>query len=555
MDESDPEYVQIRPSASYAEHCYYPSYLAGGTASPAYAICSSGELISRSEAAERVSRATIEARDFAIPNSDLTRSALENTAPAELEYFPGQFETGDGPYEFKDTGLCHVGTSRERHPRAKAKEPEGPEFLSGYYWSTNHPQSTYLILGHYHKRVIERSRYFFVWGCELVRSFVDKYFVNKEDYSSFFHNRVLIPEVFYAFWEKVDKTKSPGSPLVYTYSANHQVSNDLPALYRVVDSRLELLRRLGETLSRSSNLRLSKEEHVYESVRLIAQGYTDPVLLGVKSEPRAKGKIPRLVSQVSVQSNMVARILLGNHLIEEQSHDGLPVATSLDLTTPSETRKLYQRFRSAGVLSSSDVQGWEWAMDQDDRMVNFYKWCRCMDLIDDEGTPRLETIDHFHALLGYAWTLIHRVVQLGEGDLYVTKPGEMSSGELSTFSDNSCSRSYSSECVADWLGAPLTFCISGGDDNLDTNPPAKEVYECLGKVITDYEKQAGDYYTFCSTRFYSDYSYQENIEKSAYAILKRGVYGGEYRSAFELSFHRHPRFDEFLSYFKGLPVE
>jgi len=389
----------------------------------------------------------------------------------------------------------------------------------------------------------------------LLQRFVFKhYFYQVEEYEKFFSSRdpkVLRNEVFAAAFNKVDLKKSPGSPLVYQHPTNATLPNIYGEMKQVLEERLSRLETLGKAVFMQQLW--NGDDHINASVYLITHGFSDPVLVGIKGEPRpiVNGikKKPRLICQVSVNMNLVARLVLGNHLIEEQRHEDIPTATQLDIITPEITEKFRLRLEKlGGEVSSNDVQGWEYSVTESDRWAACFKQAQCMGLIDADMKPRPGKYRHLYVLFGYTFCMIHRVVQLPEGKLVVTKPGEMSSGELATFSDNSFMRAYLSECVSIMnTGKGVDFVTTAGDDCLDTNARADASYLSFGKVITDFKTNKGTY-DFCSTTFAPGGSYQNNIEKSFYATLINNSFKQDEERNFISAFKLHPRFEELYGF-------
>lgn len=385
------------------------------------------------------------------------------------------------------------------------------------------------------------------------------YFVNEEEYERYFDEVEVLeegrfvtrtelkPAVFMSAYGKVDKTKTPGSPMVYLAPLNSQLDGWIAEIYSSVDFRLRAMEEIGNQIWHDLTFESDQVHHINASCELVERGISDPVLVGFKGEPRKKGKTPRLVAQVSVVMNILARIVLGNHLIEEQTHTDIPTATQLDLTTPEETEKLRQAFLAVGVLRSSDVQGWEYSMNEGDRWCAAFKEAYCMGLVNTDWKIIPGKEKHFYALLGYHYCMIHRVVQLPEGELWVPPAGEMSSGELGTFSENSFVRAFLSENVSlDATGLPVGFVKTGGDDCLDTNADHSADYLRYGKVITDFSEDF-DTYHFCSTTFAPSGSYQDNIGKSAYAACVKRKFDEQDRAAFRQNFKFHPQYEVYLA--------
>lgn len=388
----------------------------------------------------------------------------------------------------------------------------------------------------------------------------NKYFVCEEKFEEFFVNGSVNEEirmdVFRQLYARVDPKKSPGSPMVFMTSTNEGLDDHLAEIKEVVEYRIARMREIGKNVWESRCFSSTEEEHVVNAVSLLRAGIKDPVLIGFKGEPRKVGKMPRLVGQVSVIDNLTERFLYGDHLVEEQTHTNIPTATQLDIVTPERTEERRRKYAAKGKLASSDIQHWEYSNTENDAWVACYKGLICMNLIgrNPDGTWYIKEGKHeqVYAQVGFHFTVIHRVVQTPNGKLLVVRAGQMSSGRLKTFSDNSIVRAFLSENVSfDLTGHSIDFVETGGDDCLDSNlfedaAHAWAVYIRYGKKVTDYQEEDGIYH-FCSTEFNPDGSFQENIDKSVYAILSRRQFNPEDQMAFSMCFKHHSAYQEKLS--------
>nr|WRQ64942.1 RNA-dependent RNA polymerase [Sobelivirales sp.] len=325
-----------------------------------------------------------------------------------------------------------------------------------------------------------------------------------------------------ALFERNHPTKTPGSPLNYLISKNDALPQYKAEICELIDKRVVKLVDLGRKILFECNFYLNPEDSVKEAIRLVTENYTDPVLVGFKGEPRAEGKKPRLVSQVSVITNMIQRLSMNDYLLNEQScpFGEIPTATGLDITTPSSTQNMYELFRDKTPLMSSDVQGFEYAVKRRFRFAYAAHLCWMMNLCDADMVPFKRKEKHCYLIWGIAWTDVYRLVQTQEGYLLVPPPGQQSSGLLKTYSENSFIRGLMSDEVSRITrSVPVAFTISAGDDNLDTNAPnLGHLYRDLGFVVTDYVEQ-NSRFNFCSTTFTEHGSYQDNIMKYLYAVM------------------------------------
>lgn len=368
-----------------------------------------------------------------------------------------------------------------------------------------------------------------------------------ECYAEYFlPNGDLNPLVLQVVRDKVDKTKTPGSPLKYHMSTNQTVLDNYQAEFDdLICSRVKIYEVLGEHLwhHRETDMYLDTDDAAHAAVALLVQNWNDPVLLGPKGEARKIEKQPRLISQVSLVQNSIARLLFGDALIEEQQHPELPVAVALDIVSSEKTKAMYELFQKHTPVAQSDVQGWEWSVDVRHSWLYYFHLAVIMALYDPDKDvifPGKEK--HFYALIAYAYTVIYRVIQTPNGKLYVPPAGQIASGMLATFSQNSFVRSFLSYEVADKAGYKCKFIMSAGDDNIDTLiVDSRNIYKAMGYKITDYFiKHANEPISFCSTTFSHDGSYQENLEKMVYNMLYSG-YDAQSLQSFEDCFRNHPQ--------------
>jgi len=407
------------------------------------------------------------------------------------------------------------------------------------------------IFKYYVNRVVEAKEKVPGYKSQVLMNFIKRYHSCVEHYQFFNKAGDLARTTFDKAWDKTDMTRSPGSPMCYLSPNNAGLVKFKGEIYLSTCERIPLLEELGEHVWNNKLFQSTHEEHTRIAAYLLQNGYTDPVLVSVKNEPRDITKRPRLVCQASILTTLVARILIGNTLIQEQTYDDIPTATRLDLTTPAKTEEFRQILAKQGELCTSDVQGWEYSVNEDDEWADCFKTLYVSGCMDDQFELIEDKKRHAYAIIGMYYGDIHRVVQLPSGKLVVTKAGIGSSGRLRTFSSNSMERSFLSELVSlELTKKPVKFVISAGDDNLDTNPKAEGIYLKYGKVITDYHANVNEY-SFCSTRFTPSKSWQENIDKSFYAVCQKMTQFGYqyYREQLECqlfaSYSNHPDFSKY----------
>lgn len=400
------------------------------------------------------------------------------------------------------------------------------------------------------------------WENDLcTQFFATRYHEHTEKYTELFNeNLELRTEVRDTLYNKINKTKTPGAPLCYMMTTNAGLENIKAEFFDIVTSRVIRLERVGEQLFNDMNddynaflkkLDLQpSDDYATRAVRNVEDGLVDVVLMMIKSEPREMKdgvkKPPRLVASVSVVDNSVARVILGDSLLTEQTFPDVPTAVALDITTQSSTARMYEEFVKNAPLISNDIQGYEWTNTSFDHFSAFWKHCVVMKLASSVNgrmviSPGCER--HFHALLGLYYVNNTRVLQTCDGELVVPLPGQVSSGYLTTFSDNSCKRAWMAEEFANEVGATNNYIKTAGDDCLEKHD-LRDVYMKHGYVITDVQTQT-DNFSFCSTEFTKTGSYQVNINKFIYNVicddsLKKPELVEEQRLAFEQAFSNHP---------------
>lgn len=334
-------------------------------------------------------------------------------------------------------------------------------------------------------------------------------------------------------------TKSPGSPLCYAFSNNASVQATIPAEFLVsIESTVFKWYELGSkiyadyladpvSLRRAFNS-LDFDRNLYdaECMRLIEMGATQPILVKKKGELRKHGKLPRLVCLVSSITNQAMRVVLNDFLQDEQSRDDLSVATALDIITPDKTDSLYAEFVLHSPVVSTDVQGFEYSVTPVFVYANMIAQAIHMNLVSDIDltvVPGRE--QHLFALIGMTYCGLYRLIQTVDGCLFTSPPGMVSSGKLTTFSDNSRIRTFQGDVITLSLNMPLAYAKAAGDDHVSSAIPEgdavsllQSAYQSYGIVITDVEIQRTNF-SFCSTTFAAAGAYQDNILKALATLL------------------------------------
>jgi len=311
-------------------------------------------------------------------------------------------------------------------------------------------------------------------------------------------------------YDSLDPKKSPGSPLVFVHTTNGSVDFSLFSV--ALQSRFSKYLQLAPLVMSHYNDRSSTlfnptlSDHASISTYFLQAGISDPVLLKTKSEMRKVGKEVRLVCMVSCIDNSIARLLLGDYMEEENDRSDSPTATRLNLSSNDSRQEMYELFAKHPSLLGNDVRGWEYANNATTHFWPFIKWTHVL------GLKPSDTL--FQLLLVYYVVTLYKVVQLETGELVTIKPGVVTSGGLTTYSDNSCKRSALEAKISLCHEEQVTFVEAAGDDCLSTANPHSSTFHMYGFEITDEEictPETG--YSFCSTRFTKNGSYQENIDK------------------------------------------
>jgi len=384
------------------------------------------------------------------------------------------------------------------------------------------------------------------------------HFTNQEVFDDLFEldGRIKQP-TFEMLMAKLEPSKSPGSPWCFAAPQNIALQAHLARFKSDVELRVQQLITYGELLIQKWNefghgsqqfkelfgMSDDLQEIALLAVRHLDAARTDPILVFRKREPRELNKMPRLVCSVSAVSNLVARLAYGDHLLEEQSHPECAMYVGLDIVSPEARAETFKLFESKGTLVTSDVQGYEWATDANASMVCMYARLRAMCLTKNH---KITLCDHAALVVGLYAVENTRVLQLQCGTLLTPPSGQMSSGKLSTLSDNSLNRGWLSEMASlALLNKPLDFVRTQGDDCLDTVIAEKDslasFYASKGYLITDVAVQNGPYF-FCSTTYTVGGAWQDAIWKSVHKALVMREYDLASLLSFRLGFANHPEF-------------
>lgn len=435
------------------------------------------------------------------------------------------------------------------------------EFTAKFYYSPNFPEQGLMSDGKpvitvedvLHHNVTRASKTVavkpaFVAGDIRFRDYLKTLPVRREKFDSFFKDGRLRVDVFEEVWSCLKPTHSPGAPLNYLFTENDQATVIKADIYNVVDFRMTKLIELGEQIVRDGIRPVSLEERI----SIVSQNYADPMMVDVKKEPRLKGKMPRLVTQGSIVDQLVHRLVYHEFLITLQESKEHDMAVRLDLITQDVTQARFREFQSHAPLTQNDVQGWEYSMNQSDHWAAAYCDAYQMGLIDADLVPRNDALRHYYAIMAITYTIINRVTLTKQGNLLLLPDGIMPSGILPTFQRNSRVRALLSYNVAmDVKGEPPRYVLTAGDDCADSNnfedqEQGKKAHAVYGKVVTDISTST-ETFTFCSTIFTEQGSYQENIEKSAYKIVADGSYDIENITQFVACYKLHPDFPQVLA--------
>jgi hypothetical protein len=400
-------------------------------------------------------------------------------------------------------------------------------------------------------------------GSETLKSTLTHLYphVHKEQYNSFFEDDgTIVDSVWKAALQKIDLTKTPGSPLNALASKNDIIITRYETeLRQLVTDRIAKYEQLGRAVfeGKLNITRLTRADDIALATYLFEEGYSDAILVGWKGEPRKLDKDPRLVAQVSLIMNICARLISGDFLTQEQTYDDIPTATRLDIITNEERDKRQQKYENHFPLYKSDMQGYEYSQKPQNR-IDYMIYEAHTSGVRDYFTGNISSMKHWYALIGRMVVNTWRVIRFPAGDLVVPPPGNMSSGDLSTYSENSFTRAHLANDVSlEATGSEVRFIESAGDDAVDSLMDYRHLYDKRGFKVTDYGicdqdgVRHGDLITngevsFCSTTFKRGGCYQENLHKTVYAMLLKG-YDDQAYASFNLCFENHPQYQEALS--------
>lgn len=427
---------------------------------------------------------------------------------------------------------------------------------------------------------------------KLLTSFLTSFYKQERDPENFYDwvevdpfGEIIIKQpVIECLYDKIDKLKSPGSPLCYLINSNAGLEGHKAEFFNEVDHRVSNLKVLGELLNDVSDkdieeflMYICEEPGTYDyvSTLLIRKGIADPIKLKKKQEVRPLDKRERLVCMVSVIDATAARLVLNNAVFRENCRRDIPVATRLDITTQEETMKMYEMFLEKAPIYSDDVKGFEYAVTYQHHWLDFHKWQHVMMLEDSDPGDKLQLA----ILKAISFTSICKVYQTEQGKLVTSKPGKVDSGRFQTFSTNSFIRNYltfeffaldqliSRNPTYDWSedpesrGSPLNylyhndhdvenvddlFMISAGDDHNCNKTFPDSVTSQFGFIIQDRAAHL-DEFSFCSTTFTKDGSYNENIEKFVATRMYEPDSYEESLVYYEQGFSKHPQYEYYLS--------
>lgn len=461
--------------------------------------------------------------------------------------------------------------------RERARKAEPPRvvntFSDEYYHSTNFASKNLLdlnqkpvktisdVLAHY----VNRAR-----QCVAVKGAMD----NLEAFKNWITTMPVKQQAFDSFWDKdgklssrvfdqlwscKDDAKSPGAPLYFKISNNKGLEPMKSEIYDEVDKRAAKMVALGNFIY--ENDMIGKPISDEMRVELVKSGVCDVMAVGLKSEARKNGKMPRLITLASLVDNLIMRLGYQNHLVDEMSDKETYMCARLDVTTQEKTAERYKVFRQRGKNGVSDIQGFEYSTREDDQWAIFWRDAHAMGLVDKE-LKRIPAASHSHfcLLVAITFVIINRVTLTPEGELCLLPAGMMPSGVLLTYHRNSMIRANLSNNVSiDCFGKPVDFCMTAGDDCSDSNIFATEAesiqaHAKYGKKVTDVVTYEDDF-EFCSTKFTSKGSYQLNIGKTAYNLLCERRLDSEALAAFRLAYFNHPDYMTILDQLKDQAVQ
>jgi hypothetical protein len=285
---------------------------------------------------------------------------------------------------------------------------------------------------------------------------------------------------------------SPGYPFVYIWRENSMV--DLDWLYILAE----------ELLLKWMNIKLDDFENL-EALEAFKMGLVFPAMSFVKGEPTAWMKIARLIYGVSLVTNVVGRMLMGEYLIHlPKTNKECQHKVGLDMYTQPGMEDLFKCYDKLHDLAekmgkpvvSDDIQGWEYQT----RLFMSRTWNDCY--IDRmRGENELDGV-HEHLLRCYQKANEKTLIIDSDGNVHKLPIYITLSGKPTTHIENSDNRDALADAINgfDELSAFELPSLANGDDcaEIDVHP---NMYEEFGFVVTDRVHQTRNEFNFCSQKF------------------------------------------------------
>jgi len=212
---------------------------------------------------------------------------------------------------------------------------------------------------------------------------------------------------------------------------------------------------------------------------LVQSGCCDPIRVFVKNEPHSLSKCRegrwRLIMSVSIVDQLVERVLCGEmNEWEIANFERLPAKPGMGFSDDlvELVGDNLQALSDVGVLSSSDVSGWDWSVSGEQLRADALRRIRFFGV----------AMDHPYAviLLNRVTCLGRSVVSFSDGTLVAQRvDGVQKSGSYNTSSTNSWIRAF----VAEAAGA--SSAITMGDDCVDSGCSA-DLVSRMGHPVKEY---------------------------------------------------------------------
>jgi len=349
-------------------------------------------------------------------------------------------------------------------------------------------------------------------------------------------DEVKLKELIGEMMSCVKRDSSPGTPYASVSSSNGELFDKFGCLIAEVCYD-RLIKRLETPLEVLSSM---------TQMELVDSGLMDPVRIFVKNEPTKMKKIKegrvRLIHSVSVVDKIIEMVLI-RHLTKLEIANWFRIPSKPGIGfTHEDNECVYEDIMNSLPMSASDVEGWDWNVDQ---------W----QLSDDAEMVILlcenASEEWKHSIRACAILEGKSVYQFSDGLLVVNEfLGLVNSGKYKTSSGNSRMRTK----LATLVGARKT--IAAGDDAVETTVvDAIRKYAEYGFKIKAYDT-VEDSFEFCSRIYGKDGSWPLNAGKMMMNLLhnvpKNDFEFRMFLMGFENDLGEHPDFEAIMEIIRSV---